>query len=200
MTARLALAPSKTYMSNGNSGNAEMRAQQAQRRGNMRSNAANKAQPVINPPPSVAHRLQHEPDFVASQAVFARFLVQTLAYPLIQGALKELFEEAPGNCNVSIVPSTLYFPSGLPVKYGVIRAAVTQATGERSYLIGYYPCATGDLNLLPFHSRDVTLMEGDRLVLLRRPLLPQEEDENSDESQKNEVEVGEIGTEIEGSE
>ena len=86
------------------------------------------------------------------------------------------------------------------MKYGVIRAAVTQAMGERSFLIGYYPCATGDLNLLPFHSRDVTLVEGDRLVLLRRPLLPQEEDENSDESQKNEVEVGEIGTEIEGSE
>jgi hypothetical protein len=97
---------------------------------------------------------------------------------LIQGALQDLFDDVPGHCNVAIVKVSMYVPAGIPLKFGVVRASVLQAVGERSYCIGYIPASTGVVELIPAHDKDVVLAPSDRLVLLRRMMMGLEGDEN----------------------
>ena len=48
--------------------------------------------------PRAAHLTDyHDPDFVNSQAVYARALCQTLAYPMIQVAVADMFDDMEGN-------------------------------------------------------------------------------------------------------
>jgi hypothetical protein len=113
--------------------------------------------------------VEHEPDFVNSQAVYARALVQTMAYPLIQPAINDLFEDSPGSCDIVILNANEYVPVGVDMTYGVVRSAVLLAKGERSFCIGIMYAKTG-VELLPPHDKTVTFLEEDRLVLLKRPV------------------------------
>ena len=114
-------------------------------------------------------KIRTEPDFVNSQAVSARALVQTLAYPLIQPAISDLFQESKNSAEIVTVPAQEYVPLDTPLLYGVVRAMVLQTRGERSICIGILWRA-GHSELLVPHDQNVTLMKGDRLVLLRRIL------------------------------
>ena len=114
-------------------------------------------------------KIRTEPDFVNSQAVSARALVQTLAYPLIQPAIQDLFQESKNSAEIVTVAANEYLPLNTPLIYGVIRALVLQTRGERSIAIGIMWRA-GHSELLPPHDKTVTLQQGDRLVLLRRML------------------------------
>jgi hypothetical protein len=114
-------------------------------------------------------KIRTEPDFVNSQAVSARALVQTLAYPLIQPAIQDLFQESKNSAEIVTVAANEYLPLNTPLVYGVIRALVLQTRGERSIAIGIMWRA-GHSELLPPHDKTVTLQQGDRLVLLRRML------------------------------
>ena len=58
--------------------------------------------------------------------------MQTLAYPIIQPAIKDLFVEEEGTCNINVINCSEYVPLGQKMKYGVIRASVLRAKGERS--------------------------------------------------------------------
>lgn len=114
-------------------------------------------------------KIRTEPDFVNSQAVSARALVQTLAYPLIQPAISDLFQESKNSAEIVTVAAQEYVPLDTPLLYGVVRAMVLQTRGERSICIGIL-WRTGHPELLVPHDENVTLMKGDRLVLLRRIL------------------------------
>ena len=113
--------------------------------------------------------IAHAPDFVNSQAVTARALAQTLAYPLIQPAVQDLFSEEDDAANIVSVDASEYCPLNVKLKYGVVRALVLSGTGERSICIGLLH-DTGETELLPAHDKEVMLNENDRLVILRRKL------------------------------
>ena len=118
--------------------------------------------------PKRVGKVRKEPDFVNSQAVSARTLVQTLAYPLIQPAIKELFEvSADHSADIVTVGASEYVPMDTPLKYGVVRALVLQAVGERSICIGVL-WQDGTSRLLVPHDDEVTFTGQDRLVILRR--------------------------------
>ena len=118
--------------------------------------------------PKRVGKVRTEPDFVNSQAVSARTLVQTLAYPLIQPAIKELFEvSADHSADIVTVGASEYVPMDTPLKYGVVRALVLQAAGERSICIGVL-WQDGTSRLLVPHDDEVTFTGQDRLVILRR--------------------------------
>ena len=129
--------------------------------------------------------LDYPPDFINTQAIYARALTQTLAYPLIAPAVEDLFTSATGSCNVELVNVQAYVPlqvfdkankddlcdgSGT-IAWGVVRNAVLQAKGERSICIGYNTSA-GEAILCPDHSLKVHLTVDDKLILLRRVLVP----------------------------
>lgn len=113
--------------------------------------------------------VEHEPDFVNSQAVYARALVQTLAYPLIQPAIQDLFEEADGSADIVIVNAGEYLPLNVKLTYGVVRSTLLLAKGERSICIGIV-WKSGVPELLPSHDKKVKFTMDDRLVILRRML------------------------------
>jgi hypothetical protein len=112
-------------------------------------------------------KIRTEPDFVNSQAVSARALVQTLAYPLIQPAIQDLFQESKNSAEIVTVAANEYLPLNTPLKYGVVRALVLQAAGERSICIGVL-WQDGTSRLLVPHDDEVTFTGQDRLVILRR--------------------------------
>ena len=112
-------------------------------------------------------RLEHEPDFVNNMAVEARSLVQTLAYPHIDSARSELFDDADTSSGLINVDACEYIPLGVQMKFGVVRATVLRAAGERSMCLGVV-WGNGAVDLLPPHDRVVAFTTEDRLVLLRR--------------------------------
>merc|ERR1711991_742543 len=105
--------------------------------------------------------------FINSQAVYARALVQTLAYPGIRPAIADLFEEYKGSADIVIVDAGDYIPLGQKMPYGIIRALVLAAKGERSICIGVMH-SNGSCEILPPHGEEMELGMDDRLVILRR--------------------------------
>ena len=121
--------------------------------------------------PKRSGKVRTEPDFVNSQAISARALVQALAFPIIQPAIKDLFVESDDSANINVINCSEYVPLGQKMKYGVIRASVLRAKGERSICIGVM-WGSGRISVLPPHDEVMTLGKNDRLVVLRRLLLP----------------------------
>ena len=112
-------------------------------------------------------RMEFEPDFVNNMAVNARALVQTLAYPHIESARSELFDDGETSSALINVDAREYVPLNTPMRFGVVRAVVLRAVGERSMCLGVV-WGSGDVELLPKHDAVVQFTEDDRLVLLRR--------------------------------
>ena len=115
------------------------------------------------------HILEHDPDFINSQAVYARALVQTLAYPGIRPAIADLFEESKGSADIVILNAGDYIPLDHKMPYGVVRTLVLAAQGERSICIGIMH-SNGHCEILPPHDHEMTLGMDDRLIILRRML------------------------------
>ena len=139
------------------------------------------------------------PDFINTQAIYARAITQTMAYPLIAPAVADLFDDEDGSANIEIVRASAYVPKECfqnitidktqfdaaqvsvleaisaqfkdGIKYGIIRAAVLQAVGERSICIGYMHARDGIVHLTPDHAKLIPLEANDRLIVLRRVLL-----------------------------
>ena len=118
-------------------------------------------------PKRLGSRIRKEPDFVNSQAVSARALVQTLAYPMIQPAIKDLFDDAPSSADIVTVMASEYVPLDVVMKYGVVRAAVLRAKPGRSICIGII-WKNGEKVLVPPHDDDVCFCAEDRLIVFRR--------------------------------
>ena len=111
--------------------------------------------------------VEYEPDFVNQMAVIARALVQTLAFPLIDSARSELFDDDPDSTQLVTVHASEYVPLDTKLRYGVVRAAVLRAKGEHSICLGVL-WADGTADLLKPHDQAVCFGEDDRLVVLRR--------------------------------
>jgi hypothetical protein len=111
--------------------------------------------------------IEYEPDFVNQVAVIARALVQTLAYPLIDSARSELFDDDPDSAQLVTVHTSEYVPVDTNLRYGLVRAAVLRAKGEHSICLGVL-WADGTVELLKKQDDPVRFVEDDRLIVLRR--------------------------------
>ncbi len=111
--------------------------------------------------------IEYEPDFVNQMAVIARALVQTLAYPLIDSARSELFDDDPDSAQLATVYASEYVPLNTKLSYGVVRAAVLRARGEHSICLGVL-WADGTVDMLKKQDEPVNFVEDDRLIVLRR--------------------------------
>ena len=111
--------------------------------------------------------IEYEPDFVNQMAVVARALVQTLAYPLIDSARSELFDDDPDSAQLATVHASEYVPLNTKLVYGVVRAAVLRAQGEHSICLGVL-WADGTVEMLKKQDEPVNFVDDDRLIVLRR--------------------------------
>lgn len=62
------------------------------------------------------------PDFINTQAIYARALTLTLAYPAIYPAIAELFDDV--GASVRLVRAARYLPLGVALKWNVVQARV----------------------------------------------------------------------------
>ena len=109
----------------------------------------------------------HDPDFINTQAIYARVLVQTLAYPVIKPAIADLFDDSPGSADLMIAHAAAYVPLGTEMTFGVIQELVLLHQGERSICIGII-CATGEVLILPEHEKVFKFEDKDRLINITR--------------------------------
>ena len=111
-----------------------------------------------------------EPDFVNTQAIYARVLTQALAYPLIVPAIRDLFGEEPGSPDIFLASASNYVPIGTEISIGVVKQLVLMAHGERSIFIGYQD-QTGTIYSMPKHWESRTFSRNECLVIFKKILI-----------------------------
>lgn len=78
---------------------------------------------------------QLKSDFVNTQAIAARILVQTLSYPTISYAVGALFDEAPGKSNLCFVPVGGCIPFHKEITYSTIKLFVEKHFEGEAFVI-----------------------------------------------------------------
>ena len=107
-----------------------------------------------------------EPDFVNTQAIYARVLCNTSAYPDISTTVFTLFDGNSDN-EVCIIPAFNYVPLHKPLKIGVVKYLVHEAKDERSVFLGFQD-SKGGVFVMPHHSVIKTFDEGDSLIIIKK--------------------------------
>jgi len=106
-------------------------------------------------------------DLVNTQAMFARGLVQVLAYPRMQAAIKQMFEDTPGNPALKIFPvGKSFIPPGT-----CTFADITRTIQEHQQLAGAVclGVVVGDeIKLGPGPDEEIDLDTGCSIVVIER--------------------------------
>ena len=111
--------------------------------------------------------MRRDPDFVNTQAINARVLCQTMAYPLIRNAVAELFSEDERQSSLEIPSADAYIPMEKELTFGLVQHLVQQAEGEQTVCIGFQDC-TGKVSVIPHHSEKRKFVNGDKLIVFSR--------------------------------
>jgi hypothetical protein len=118
-----------------------------------------------------------DPDFVNTQAFTARCLVVALAYPRLQPALAEMFEDDIGSSDGSpefdIIPCSFLALGGRCLPFGIVQQIVSAKFGGWAVAVGTMT-ANGLLTMTPGVGYAQAWADDDRLVILRRKFLNQE--------------------------
>ena len=120
------------------------------------------------------------PDFVNTQAIFARVLAQAAAYPMIVPSLRQLFDTRSGTAQLEVIPCVGKIPLGKLLPWGLVREMVSQGlyspTSEerrkniqRSIVIclGFLD-ESGVTHISPGIDDTIVFRESCRIIALRR--------------------------------
>ena len=114
---------------------------------------------------------KHDPDFINTQAIYARALTQTMAYPVIRNAVNDLFNEDVLAPSIQVIPASAYVVLGVDIAFGVVRASCIQEVGHRTIAIGFVDGEKGNaVNMCPDHALSRTYTLKDKIVTLRRKI------------------------------
>ena len=119
----------------------------------------------------------HLPDFVNTQAMYARALVQTLAYPLISNAITQLFDKR--GASLELLRCSAFVPLLTPIPFGLVKAIVA-ARARKSYTnyngvsvtqeaicLGYIS-SEGEQHLVPPVDEEIIFEDSCRLIAITR--------------------------------
>jgi hypothetical protein len=102
------------------------------------------------------------------QAIIARALTQSLAFPKMTPAVNELFNDAPGTPNILVKPAFLYqVPVGAPMQFGTVCAFIANVTGGADLCLGMFT-GEGDMTLAPHSDYLHTFSDDDRVIILTK--------------------------------
>jgi len=125
--------------------------------------------------PRTKDSLNKPPDFINTQAIYARALTLTLAYPAIYPAIAELFDDGNSGASVRLVRAARYLPLHVELKWNVVQARVIAGPRghEDSHLFRRICIAilTADNNkiIIDLANDDVrSYCDTDRLVVIER--------------------------------
>lgn len=107
------------------------------------------------------------PDFINTQAINARALVQALAYPLMQPAIEQLFHVRAGLPRLGLARAGLEFISLGPATFAqVTRTVARQHRG--AICLGYLGGNAGSVVYAPAPEETHDYVDGDKLIILSR--------------------------------
>jgi len=106
------------------------------------------------------------PDFVNVHMIYARALVQSMAFPRLQPATRQLFASLPGGPEVALRPADCYIPLGVDLKFAAVKAQVRNVQKD-TVCIGFRTCH-GGIELSPLLTDSHVYEPGDRLVVITR--------------------------------
>ena len=115
----------------------------------------------------------NEPDFINTQAVYARAMVQTLAYPKIRTAIEDLFDEDLFAPSIQIMHAYAYVPTtgAEEVSFGVVSASCHHDPGFRTIAIGFIDSADNNkVHMCPSHAQKHRWLKNDKIITMRRAL------------------------------
>jgi len=125
-------------------------------------------------PPRSDGEFSLEPDFINTQAISARVLAQTLAYPVISDAISEIFDETVGKAMLAFELCAGLVPTGIEIDFATIKEFLYDAsTDSRVVCIGI---AKSPKNtnigeegtiLLPADDFSTTMSPDDRLIVFK---------------------------------
>lgn len=122
-------------------------------------------------------RRGHDPDFINTQAIYARALAMALAYPQMLRSVGELFLEAEREKVGVTVPQidiidadSFGLVNGNDVSFGTLQHIISaHPSMESGVMLGLF-LEEGGLVMLPPLSRKTRFVKGDRLVVCARQL------------------------------
>jgi hypothetical protein len=106
------------------------------------------------------------PDFINTQAIYARVLAQTLAYPKMAPCLQQLFHPTPGNPQLTLCPVGLdLIPCGKATFAQLVQTVQSALPGD--IVLGWVTVDGTNL-FCPDPELEHDFIEGDKIVLLTR--------------------------------
>ena len=117
-----------------------------------------------------------KPDFINTQAIIARALCQSVAFPKMTAAVNELFSDAPGTSNIVILPASKYsVPVGGPgITFGTLCQLVGIVSKETDHCLGWLE-EGGEMALVPNLDVKHTFGGDEQLVIMTRRTEGEEE-------------------------
>ena len=135
-------------------------------------------------PPLAQGSVANRADFINTQAIYARVLTHTTAYPGISHAVGELFSDVQGSASVDLVFATAFVPLDVPVAFGVVQQRVMLGLEDTLYekehpggvtssiCVGILTGDDDHLIFAPSVEETHAYKANDRLVLITRDVPP----------------------------
>ena len=129
-----------------------------------------------------------EPDFINTQAIFARALALSLAYPIMGAVVRDIFDIASPT-SIKLLHASRFAPLDVATKWGVVKQVVRDAAPEPGSLVplGLVSARSLGPELGLSEADDVTLREGDLLAVAYK--MPEDTPPRSDDGDSDDDEV-----------
>ena len=139
---------------------------------------------IVILPPLAQGSVANRADFINTQAIYARVLTHTTAYPGISHAVGELFSDVQGSASVDLVFATAFVPLDVPVAFGVVQQRVMLGLEDTLYekehpggvtssiCVGILTGDDDHLIFAPSVEETHAYKANDRLVLITRDVPP----------------------------
>ena len=146
--------------------------------------------------PKAMENKQLKSDFVNTQAIAARVLIQTLAYPTISHAVCAFFDETPGKPNLNFVPVGGCCPLKTTICYSTVKLFVEKHFEGKAFVIcigvaiaprnegsyssklntaeregGGKKVSSDSFKILPQDEALYTFQDGDRIICIKRDIV-----------------------------
>jgi hypothetical protein len=110
-------------------------------------------------------------DFINTQAICARVLAQTLAYPIISNAIMELFQDKKGDANLYLISAAAFVHLSTAVTFAVVQQRVfMHSQTTRIICVGVVSDDDGVPIICPGADYVRTYMDTDKLVCIEREM------------------------------
>ena len=116
---------------------------------------------------ALAPHKTHDPDFINTQAIVARALCQSIAFPKMTESVSDLFADESGSASLLLLPCELYDVPNEALEFGVVLGLVARVSRGVDKCAGIMP-ANNQQQICPDMAARHVYTPGDRLIIISR--------------------------------